>query len=69
MSQFSTNHIVNPGSLLDHLAFVSILVGTWMNKTTAQTNKGTPGNAEPFEFAIGDSVLVLSRDGTIIGLQ
>ncbi len=68
-----------------------------MNKPSAQTSTGTPGNAEPqdntggntetaaadtnevelarspgaecSELAIGDSVLVLSRDGTIIGLQ
>ena len=69
MSQFSANRIVNSGILPDHLAFVSILVGTWMNKTTAQKSTGTPGNTESIQFAIGDSVLVLSRDGTIMGLQ
>ena len=40
-----------------------------MNKPTAQTSTGIPGNAESIQFAIGDSVLVLSGDGTIIGLQ
>ncbi len=40
-----------------------------MNEPSAQTSTGTPGNAEPFEFAIGDSVLILSGDGTIISLQ
>ena len=68
-----------------------------MDKPSAQTSTGTPGNAErqdnsggsdetavadanrvelarspgaeSSEFAIGDSVLVLSRDGTITGLQ